>query len=44
MAYRILVTDDDREIRELLQNLLEMQGYEVLTAADGMAAVSLSDI
>lgn len=40
MAYRILVTDDDREIRELLQNLLEMQGYEVLTAADGMAAIT----
>ena len=34
----ILVADDDREIREILQLLLTSQGYEVVTAEDGLAA------
>jgi len=40
MTYRVLVVDDDKEIRDVLQNLLEMRGHEVVTAADGMAAVT----
>ena len=40
MAYRILVVDDDKEVRDVLQNLLEMKKYEVLTAPDGMVAVA----
>ena len=31
----ILVIDDDESVRELLQRLLEQEGYTVLTAEDG---------
>jgi CheY-like chemotaxis protein len=34
--YRILVVDDEPSIRETTKALLESQGYEVLTAADGL--------
>ena len=34
--YRILVVDDDLSIRETAVEVLESQGYEVLTAADGV--------
>lgn len=37
---RVLVVDDDQDIRELLQMLLESEGYQVATAADGVAAVA----
>ena len=33
--------DDEREIREMLRDLLRTQGYEVMTAADGSAATRL---
>jgi DNA-binding response OmpR family regulator len=36
---RILVVDDDPAIRQLLTDVLEMEGYEISTAADGLAAV-----
>ncbi|OJF14242.1 response regulator transcription factor [Couchioplanes caeruleus] len=36
---RILVVDDDPAIRQLLTDVLEMDGYEVDTAVDGPAAV-----
>lgn len=36
---RILVVDDDPAIRQLLTDVLEMEGYEVSTAVDGLAAV-----
>ncbi len=36
---RVLVVDDDQDIRDLLQMLLESEGYQVATAADGVAAV-----
>lgn len=32
---RILVTDDDPELRSMLQTLLELQGYDVDVAEDG---------
>lgn len=41
MAYTILIADDEKEIRELLRLYLEKDGYQVLEAADGHAAVSL---
>ena len=41
MAYRILVADDEAEIREVLRLYLEKEGYEVVEAADGAEAVSL---
>jgi CheY-like chemotaxis protein len=34
--YRVLVVDDEPSIRETTKPLLESQGYEALTAADGM--------
>lgn len=34
--FRILVVDDERSIREAVREILESQGYEVLTAADGL--------
>ncbi len=35
MKKRILVVDDYREIREILKDILEMDGYEVEVAEDG---------
>ncbi len=34
-SVRILLVDDDRELRDLVSRLLERHGYEVLTAKDG---------
>lgn len=39
----ILVADDDREIREILDLLLTSQDYAVITAADGLQAAALAD-
>jgi CheY-like chemotaxis protein len=38
MAARILVVDDDESLRELLRMHLTAAGYDVSTAADGIAA------
>jgi DNA-binding response OmpR family regulator len=38
---RILVVDDDRSLRHVLDRLLESAGYEVTTAADGAGALAL---
>ncbi len=38
MGRRILVVDDDRSLRALLQQLLQSEGYEVDTASDGQFA------
>ena len=40
-ASRVLVVDDERSMRELLSIVLRRDGYEVLVAADGKAAVEL---
>jgi response regulator RpfG family c-di-GMP phosphodiesterase len=37
---RVLVVDDERAIREMLAEFLDMEGYSVRTAEDGVAAVS----
>lgn len=37
---RVLITDDSSEIREVLRILLESEGYDVIEAADGAAAVA----
>jgi CheY-like chemotaxis protein len=37
--YRILVVDDESSIRETTRSILESQGYEVLTAADGLDGI-----
>lgn len=41
MSTRILVVDDDRAVRDALQRALQLHDYEVLVAADGMAALQL---
>jgi DNA-binding response OmpR family regulator len=40
----ILVVDDDPAIRQLLADLLEMDGHGVRFAADGLAAVKALDV
>lgn len=41
MAYKILIADDEPEIRDLLHLYLEKDGYEVVEAADGAQALSV---
>ena len=41
MAYTILVTDDEKEIRELLRLYLENSGYRVIEAEDGQTALEI---
>jgi DNA-binding response OmpR family regulator len=41
MAYKILVADDEAEIRDVLRLYLEKDGYAVLEAADGIEAMEL---
>jgi DNA-binding response OmpR family regulator len=36
---RILVVEDDQDIADVLQRSLRMEGYEVRTAGDGLAAL-----
>ena len=38
---RVLVADDDEQIRSLLSRMLEQEGHEVLLAADGFEASDL---
>jgi len=39
----VLIVDDERYIVDLLSDLLEDEGYEVLRAADGQAALDVLD-
>src|SRR6202795_1645185 len=43
VARKILVVDDDTGIRDALRMILEYEGYQVLTAADGKTALSSLD-
>ncbi|WP_344972850.1 response regulator transcription factor [Salinactinospora qingdaonensis] len=36
----VLIADDDRAIRESLERALELEGYEVLTASDGVETLA----
>jgi CheY-like chemotaxis protein len=38
---RVLLVDDDRSIRETVRLVLEDAGYQVLEAADGLAALEM---
>jgi len=40
-AARVVVVDDDRSIRETVRYVLEDEGYTVVEAPDGMAALDL---
>ncbi|HEX6649809.1 MAG TPA: response regulator, partial [Pyrinomonadaceae bacterium] len=39
---RVLIVDDDPRVRDLLTELLELEGYEVATASDGAEAIDLA--
>jgi CheY-like chemotaxis protein len=41
---QILVVDDDPAIRQLLTDVLELEGHEVHVAVDGVAAVGALDV
>lgn len=41
LAMRLLVVDDDPDVRESLRRSLEFEGYEVITATDGAEALPL---
>jgi CheY-like chemotaxis protein len=40
---KVLVVDDDSAIREVLEDVLRAQGYEVVSAADGVDALERLD-
>jgi len=40
-AERILIIDDDEDVRDFLCQALQDEGYEVATAADGLSALEL---
>jgi PAS domain S-box-containing protein len=40
---RVLIVDDDRKIADLLTELLEQEGYEVVSADDGARAIEILD-
>jgi two-component system response regulator MprA len=42
MPKRVLIADDDRAIRESVGRALELEGYEVTVAADGVEALTLA--
>ena len=42
MAEKILVVDDEKEIRDLLSIYLKEDGYQVIAASNGQEAVSLA--
>ncbi len=44
MGYRILIADDEPEIRELFRLYLEKDGYEVLEAGDGLQVLKILKI
>ena len=39
MSDRVLIVDDDESLRESLELVLAAEGFEVVTAADGVAAL-----
>ncbi len=40
MGQKIIIVDDDRDTREMLQMLLEVEGFEVKLAANGLRLIS----
>ncbi|WP_030610926.1 response regulator transcription factor [Streptomyces fulvoviolaceus] len=42
MPDRVLVADDDRAVREAVARALELEGYDVVTAADGVETLVLT--
>jgi DNA-binding NtrC family response regulator len=42
MTYKIMVVDDEKNMRELLCDLLEMEGFRAEAAADGESALAMA--
>ena len=40
MGAKVIIVDDDRDTREMLQVALEVNGYEVMLAANGLRLIS----
>lgn len=40
---KILVVDDQQEVREIIKDFLDLRGYDVLEAEDGQIALQLFD-
>jgi CheY-like chemotaxis protein len=40
---RVLIVEDDEDVREMLKEILEAQGYRVHTAVNGREALTLLD-
>ena len=40
MSKKIVIVDDDRETREMLRTAFELEGFEVLTATNGLRLIS----
>jgi two-component system response regulator AtoC len=43
MTKRILIADDDDDLRQALEQLLELEGYHIAGAHNGHAALRLAD-
>jgi two-component system alkaline phosphatase synthesis response regulator PhoP len=43
MAFKILIADDEPDLRDMVRYNLEAAGYEVLVARDGVEAVSIAE-
>ena len=41
MKHRVLIADDEKNMRWVLSQALEADGYEILEAADGKEALSI---
>ncbi|MBN2694850.1 response regulator [bacterium] len=41
LSNRILIVDDEPNIRETISFILEMEGYDVITASDGEEAIKI---
>ncbi len=39
MATRLVIAEDEQDLREMLAELLALEGYEVATAANGLEAI-----
>ncbi len=42
MAKKVLIVNDDLDIIEIIKIILEMEGYSVITAYDGISALDIS--
>jgi len=41
MATRLLYVDDEPDLREIIENQLFLEGYDVTTASDGLDAIEI---